>query len=113
MVVINFAGLVHRGVGGSPRLVQHARGGRCYRLQYYHDTIHKLFCFCCCPACCVVWCDRLVVLDIMRAEGEFSFSSVLDVHFSGSMLFSLLNLYTQNIVEKNYENFETVFANRT
>ena len=51
-----FARLVHRGVGGSPRvMVQHARvvvGAT----SYYHGTIHKSFYGCCCPACYVVWC---------------------------------------------------------
>ena len=56
VVVINFARLVHRGVGGYPRVMaQHVRvvvGAT----SYYYGTIHKLLYCSCCPACCVVWC---------------------------------------------------------
>ena len=41
-----------------------------------------------CLLCCVVR-DRLVVRDFMRRMATYFFSGVLDVYFSGSILFRL------------------------
>ena len=46
----------------------------------------------CCLLCCVER-DRLVVRDFMRTDGDYFFSGVLDLYFSGSMLFCL-SIYT-------------------
>ena len=63
-----FARLVHRGVGGSLRvMVQHARvviGAT----SYYHGTIQKLFYCCCSPACFVVCCVMINLLDLYTLE---------------------------------------------
>ena len=42
-----------------------------------------------CRLLCCVMRDRLVVRDFMRADGDYFFSGVLVVHFSGSMPFFL------------------------
>ena len=52
--------------------------------------------------------DRLVVREFMRADGDF-FSGVLDVYFSGSMLFCI-SICIQNIVEQLHVNLEIGFC---
>ena len=45
--------------------------------------------------------DLLVVREFMRADGDYFFSGVRDVYFSGSVLFCLSNyIYTKYSLEK-------------
>ena len=73
-----FARPVHRGVGGSPRvMVQHTRrvvvGATSHSTTIVPPTNHSITLL---LLSCVLWCvvrDRLVVRDFMRALGDYFF----------------------------------------